>query len=118
MLSFPFLFDMVSFTLKSCFVSIFARFHNNKFKVPKHNHQLLMGKKATLKPVMPVRLTDSDHCFCHGSDGCGGMCNIAPCLNSFKGSKAGSHKLSVEFKGMKCMFHILPSGENPKMDWG
>ena len=81
-----------------------------------------MGKKATLKPVILVRLTDSDHCFCHGSDGCGGMCNIAPCLNSFKGSKAGSHKLSVEFKGMKCMFHILPSGEKSKRwigdDWG
>ena len=73
-----------------------------------------MGKKATLKPVILVRLTDSDHCFCHGSDGCGGMCNIAPCLNSFKGSKAGSHKLSVDFKGMKCMFHILPSGEKSK----
>ena len=39
---------------------------------------------------------------------------IVPCLNSFKGSKAGSHKLSVDVKGMKCMFHILPSGEKSK----
>ena len=77
-----------------------------------------MGKKATLKPVIPVRLTDSDHCFCHGSDGCGGMCIQYHAWIASRGVRLGATNLVLMSKVWNACFISFQAVKNPKMDWG